>query len=630
MKKILVCLLVVLMICFLIVPAYAADVITYNVNIYTNDELVASDVKQETGMWDFPIEYYYGDLYGDFSRVTCSINGTPGICFCFDGENVSVMTKSYESVNFGDVVTLNVYYVKEVETPEPEPEYGTVTLNLHNPDNVEYSDVVFNGTKGADKQTTSASFVDNVLITSLDISYSWSYTFNGATYNIDSFPYSNDLSLEKSAEPLEDSEYIVVTYYFSSEPGGVLNNGVPSNAFISFGPYTILADDLYHCEELGLLQTGSTVIYNGDTYGVGTVYHQKHSENDIYSVNYVLKTPYCTITVNYLDEDGNEIFMPTHREVEATTSARGVQTYDVSDCDRFEIAGYEYKEVTGDSLIGEANGDKVINIIYSIVKPEPTPEPTPEVTPTPEPTPTPEVTPTPEPMPEVTPTPEPTPEPTTTPTPEVTPEPTPTPQGTPEPTPTPVVTPEPTPEVTPKPTLEPTPEPTPEATPTPEPTPIIKLDVTPEPTPTPNVVPQPVVTPTPTPSPTPALILTFDPEQSELIIEQTFLDELGDEEVPLAVPNLAKWSVINLLLLAFTIFTLLKFKEEDKYNIINYILPLLALGLFIWTENVHNPWTWIDKWTIWQFLIYIGAILFRLPLRKNKENEQEISDVESI
>jgi len=570
MKKILVCLLVVLMICFLIVPAYAADVITYNVNIYTNDELVASDVKQETGMWDFPIEYYYGDLYGDFSRVTCSINGTPGICFCFDGENVSVMTKSYESVNFGDVVTLNVYYVKEVETPEPEPEYGTVTLNLHNPDNVEYSDVVFNGTKGADKQTTSVSFVDNVLTTSLDISYNWSYTFNGTTYNIDGFPYSNNLSLEKPAEPLEDSEYIVVTYYFSSEPGGVLNNGVPSNAFISFGPYTILADDLYHCEELGLLQTGSTVIYNGDTYGVGTVYHQKHSENDIYSVNYVLKTPYYTIIVNYLDEDGNEIFMPTHREVEATTFARGVQTYDVSDCDRFEIAGYEYKEVTGDPLIGEANGDKVINIIYSIVKPEPIPEPTPEVTPTPEPT------------------------PETTPTPEVTP------------------TPEPTPEVTPEPTPEPTPEVTPKSTPTPE--------VTPKPTPE----------PTPIPSPTPALILTFDPEESELIIEQTFLDELEDEGVPLAVPNLAKWSVINLLLLAFTIFTLLKFKEEDKYNIINYILPLLALGLFIWTENVHNPWTWVDKWTIWQFLIYIGAILFRLPLRKNKENEQEISDVGSI
>jgi hypothetical protein len=56
---------------------------------------------------------------------------------------------------------------------------------------------------------------------------------------------------------------------------------------------------------------------------------------------------------------------------------------------------------------------------------------------------------------------------------------------------------------------------------------------------------------------------------------------------------------------------------------LNYILPVVALGLFIWTENVHNPWTWVDKWTIVQFLAYIAAIIFRLPIFHKKEEEPE-------
>lgn len=644
MKKILAFLVVILMVCFLITPVQAAEFITYNVNIYTNNELVATDVKQETGNWDFPIGYYYEDLYGEFDKATCLINGVSGKCFCWDGENISVLTNTYNPADFGDVVTLNVYYTKPVEAePEPEPEYGQVILKLSNPDNVEYPETIeFNGTKGADKQLVSASFqesedpsCDYILLTSLDNSYVWDFTFNGTLFRVENtedipwtanFPWKTDLVLHKpdepEPEPLENTEYIDVIYYFSYAPGGVSDDGDPSKAAVSFGPYTILAENLYSCEELGLPQDGNTAIYNDDTYAVGSVYHQKGDPNDVYTVNYTLQIPYCTVIVNYLDDKGNEIFMHTHREFEATTAARGIQTYDVSDCDKFPIKGYEYKEVTGDALIGEANGDKVINIIYTEIIPEQEPEPTPEPEPDPEPTPEPQ----PEPEPEPTPVPEPDP---------VIPEPEPV-------VPEPVVVPEPEPVI---------PEPTPEPEPEPEPVPVIPIaEPVPQPTP-PEPAPQPQPEPTTEPEPviqeqeilqiieakTGPVDDLFTVVIPEPIVREQRVDEIPitretpvveeeeivEEEVPLVAAATPVWSVVNLILLVTTIFTLLKFSKKDKYNVFNYAFPLLALGLFIWTENVHNPWVWIDKWTILQFTIYAISLFCRVVCFHKKEEEPE-------
>lgn len=625
MKKILAFLIVILMVCFLITPVQAAEFIIYNVNIYTNNELVATDVKQETGNWDFPIGYYYEDLYGEFDKATCLINGVSGKCFCWDGENISVLTNTYSPVDFGDVVTLNVYYTKEVEIePEPEPVFGDVTLNLSNPDNVEYEDVVFNGVKGADKQSFTAPFVNDILSTSLDVSYNWTYTFDGLTYNITEFPWTADLILHKpdepEPEPLEDTEYIDVTYYFSYAPGGVEVDGDPSKAAISFGPYTILAENLYSCEELGLPQNGNTAIYNGDTYAVGTVYHQKGDPNDVYTVNYTLQVPYCTIIVNYLDDQGNEIFMYTHREFEATTAAKGIQTYDVSDCDRFEIAGYEYKEVTGDALIGEANGDKVINIIYTEIIPEPEPEPTPEPEPDPEPQPEPEPTPTPEPVPkpdQVIPEPEPQPQPVI-PEPVVVPEPEPViPEPTPEsePEPVPII---PIAEPVPQPTLpEPAPQPWPEPTPEPEQEEIPQI-IEAKTGPVDDLfiveIPQPIVR---------TQRVDEIPVTRAILETPVVEEEIVEEEVPLVAAATPVWSIVNLILLVTTIFTLLKFSKKDKYNVFNYAFPLLALGLFIWTENVHNPWVWVDKWTILQFTVYAISLFCRVVCFHKKEDEDE-------
>lgn len=687
MKKRLASILVaILTLCFLITPVYADDeLITYNVNIYTNGELVATDVKQETGEWDFPIGYYYGDLYGEYSTATASMNGNSCMCFCFDGENVTVLDLStFSSPTFGDVITLNVYYTKEVETePEPEPVFGDVTLKLFNPDNVEYEDVVFNGVKGADKQSFTAPFVDNILSTSLDVSYNWTYTFDGLTYNITEFPWTADLILHKpdepEPEPLENTEYIDVTYYFSYAPGGIEVDGEPLSAIKSFGPYTILAENLYSCTELGLVQDGNMAIYNGDIYVVGTVYHQKNTPNDIYTVNYTLQVPHCTVIVNYLDDQGNEIFMHTHRDFEVSTAARGEKTYDVSDCAEFKIKGYEYKETTGDALQGEANGDKIINIIYTLKETEDS-EPNNSEPENSEPNNS-------EPNdsdpddskpddskpedskpddskpndsepnnedskpddskpkdeddssdsknnddssePEKDESSKPNSEESSNPNDEDS-----KPNDEESSTPNKEESSTPTEESS-KPNTSESSQPNNEESstkteesskPTDNPPPAASTSTTPEESSQPEESSEPVI------EESSVVIEESSKIEESSIVEESSeiptrtvgpIEEIIDEEVPLATTGTAAWAVINLILLVLTIFTLQKFRDGDKYNILNYILPVVALGLFIWTENVHNPWTWVDKWTIVQFLAYIAAIIFRLPIFHKKEEEPE-------
>lgn len=70
-------------------------------------------------------------------------------------------------------------------------------------------------------------------------------------------------------------------------------------------------------------------------------------------------TTYYTVTVNYLDQDGNTI-APNHSE-----QLRSGSHYDMSAYDAMEIEGYTYDRTTGDSLTGTVNGNKVINVYYT-------------------------------------------------------------------------------------------------------------------------------------------------------------------------------------------------------------------------------------------------------------------------
>ena len=267
-------------------------------------------------------------------------------------------------------------------------------------------------------------------------------------------------------------------------------------------------------------------------------------------------------------------------------------------------------------------------------------------------------TPTPIPSEEPTPTPAPTEEPTPTPAP--TEEPTPTPAPTEEPTPTPAPTEEPTP--TPAPTEEPTPTPAPNPNPNPNP-------ATPTPMPVAPVVPATVATPTPTPTATPSATPSDnggkgdgnnDGEIGETINDnETPLangEDIADNATPLAGLGTGAWALINLILtIVTTLLSILlligyigkkkKALEDEDGNVvldengkevmeyeknkkglwrlISIIPALIAIIVFIFTEDMTLPMIFIDKWTILHVVIALVQVVVMVLCKKKKDENDE-------
>ena len=265
-------------------------------------------------------------------------------------------------------------------------------------------------------------------------------------------------------------------------------------------------------------------------------------------------------------------------------------------------------------------------------------------------------TPTPIPSEEPTPTPAPTEEPTPTPAP--TEEPTPTPAPTEEPTPTPSPTEEPTP--TPAPTEEPTPTPAPNPNPNP---------ATPTPAPVAPVVPATVATPTPTPTATPSTAPSDnggkgdgnnDGEIGETINDnETPLangEDIADNATPLAGLGTGAWALINLILtIVTTLLSILlligyigkkkKALEDEDGNVvldengkevmeyeknkkglwrlISIIPALIAIIVFIFTEDMTLPMIFVDKWTILHVVIALVQVVVMVLCKKKKDENDE-------
>ncbi len=281
-----------------------------------------------------------------------------------------------------------------------------------------------------------------------------------------------------------------------------------------------------------------------------------------------------------------------------------------------------------------------------------------EANPTPTPIPSEEPTPTPAPTEEPTPTPAPTEEPTPTPAP--TEESTPTPIPSEEPTPTPAPTEEPTP--TPAPTEEPTPTPAPNPNPNPNP-------ATPTPAPVAPVVPATVATPTPTPTATPSTAPSDnggkgdgnnDGEIGETINDnETPLangEDIADNATPLAGLGTGAWALINLILtIVTTLLSILlligyigkkkKALEDEDGNVvldengkevmeyeknkkglwrlISIIPALIAIIVFIFTEDMTLPMIFVDKWTILHVVIALVQVVVMVLCKKKKDENDE-------
>ena len=322
----------------------------------------------------------------------------------------------------------------------------------------------------------------------------------------------------------------------------------------------------------------------------------------------------------------------------------------------YKFSGWRSEEVTieNDAFTMPAK-DVVLKAVWEA---NPTPTPIPSEEPTPTPAPTEEPTPTPAPTEEPTPTPAPTEEPTPTPAP--TEEPTPTPAPTEEPTPTPAPTEESTP--TPVPTEESTPTPAPNPNPNPNP-------ATPTPTPVAPVVPATVATPTPKPTATPSTTPSDnggkgdgnnDGEIGETINDnETPLangEDIADNATPLAGLGTGAWALINLILtIVTTLLSILlligyigkkkKALEDEDGNVvldengkevmeyeknkkglwrlISIIPALIAIIVFIFTEDMTLPMIFVDKWTILHVVIALVQVVVMVLCKKRKDENDE-------
>ena len=322
----------------------------------------------------------------------------------------------------------------------------------------------------------------------------------------------------------------------------------------------------------------------------------------------------------------------------------------------YKFSGWRSEEVT---IENDAFTMPAKNVVLKAVwEANPTPTPIPSEEPTPTPAPTEEPTPTPAPTEEPTPTPAPTEEPTPTPAP--TEEPTPTPAPTEEPTPTPAPTEEPTP--TPAPTEESTPTPAPNPNPNPNP-------ATPTPAPVAPVVPATVATPTPTPTATPSTTPSDnggkgdgnnDGEIGETINDnETPLangEDIADNATPLAGLGTGAWALINLILtIVTTLLSILlligyigkkkKALEDEDGNVvldengkevmeyeknkkglwrlISIIPALIAIIVFIFTEDMTLPMIFVDKWTILHVVIALVQVVVMVLCKKKKDENDE-------
>ena len=322
----------------------------------------------------------------------------------------------------------------------------------------------------------------------------------------------------------------------------------------------------------------------------------------------------------------------------------------------YKSSGWRSEEVTieNDAFTMPAK-DVVLKAVWEA---NPTPTPIPSEEPTPTPAPSEEPTPTPAPTEEPTPTPAPTEEPTPTPAP--TEEPTPTPAPTEEPTPTPAPTEESTP--TPVPTEESTPTPAPNPNPNPNP-------ATPTPTPVAPVVPATVATPTPKPTATPSTTPSDnggkgdgnnDGEIGETINDnETPLangEDIADNATPLAGLGTGAWALINLILtIVTTLLSILlligyigkkkKALEDEDGNVvldengkevmeyeknkkglwrlISIIPALIAIIVFIFTEDMTLPMIFVDKWTILHVVIALVQVVVMVLCKKRKDENDE-------
>lgn len=158
--------------------------------------------------------------------------------------------------------------------------------------------------------------------------------------------------------------YYTVTVNFVDEDGNIVAPAYTSDSRKGGSAYNVTA------QAAPAIQGYTYKATTGDPL-TGTL-----DGNKVINVVYA-KDNYYTVTVNFVDEDGN-IVAPAY----TSGSLKEGSAYDVTAQAAPAIQGYTYKVTTGDALTGTLDGNKVITVVYTKdtvdpIKPDPVkPEPT--------------------------------------------------------------------------------------------------------------------------------------------------------------------------------------------------------------------------------------------------------------
>ena len=153
--------------------------------------------------------------------------------------------------------------------------------------------------------------------------------------------------------------YYTVTVNFVDEDGNTVAPAYTSDSLKEGSAYDVTA------QAAPAIQGYTYKVTTGDAL-TGTL-----DGNKVITVVYT-KDNYYTVTVNFVDEDGNTV-APAY----TSDSMKEGSAYDVTAQAAPAIQGYTYKVTTGDALTGTLDGNKVITVVYTKdtvdpIKPEPT------------------------------------------------------------------------------------------------------------------------------------------------------------------------------------------------------------------------------------------------------------------
>ena len=115
------------------------------------------------------------------------------------------------------------------------------------------------------------------------------------------------------------------------------------------------------------------------------------------------------------------------------------------------------------------------------------------------------------------------------------------------------------------------------------------------------------------------------PKNNETIIEEKSIPLINMDK------NRGRWALINLILTILTILSwivlvILNFKENRRKILpllVGLLTSILAILVFIFTEDITLPMVLIDKWTIIMLIIFLIEFPLLFIKHKNQEEEEE-------